>query len=301
MAELHKTTLNYYRIRGLKSLLERCIKNDVIARQFNYDFDADAFVDSFINDPESFQDGGKMTITSSDLEKFNAAKNKMIEKKKVYILELGVQAKKKFELNQKLKLSCNETTFKNATFFMSSVFGLFANKIDKDMDRTYDSAASYKTMNKQANECWKSQLKIMLSNDEFNRFDRKFLEDLTNDAFLQQEIPTTSDDSGFISNETMSPNVSTDISTNEIISLKPTNEAISLKPNALMDLSSNDDFSPLMVSSPIPNARKMSKDPVTMENGHIKVNGIVYNNKARLNVNKEENDDPISLKRKQDF
>lgn len=277
MAELHKSTLNYYRIRGQKSLLERCIENDVTTEQFKYDFDANALAVSFINDPDSFPDAQRITMTSTDLEKFNTTKTEMIKKKKEYILELGKQAKEKFDLNQELKWSCNETTFKNATFFLSGIFGLFARKIDKDMDRLYDIAASHKTMNKQTNECWETQMKLILSNNEFNRFDKGFLEDLEKDNFLQHEASTTSDDSGFTSNKTVSTNG-----------------------NVSMNLSSDSIFSPLIVSSPIPEARNLQdNNHKTVEKGHVKMNGIVYN-KARLNTNKEnehKNGNPIPLKR----
>lgn len=73
-----------------------------------------------------------------------------------------------------------------------------------------------------------------------------------------------------------------------------------------MNRSSEREFRPKMISSPIPVMHDQPNNSVTLKNGHIKKDGIVYN-KVILNANKRgkqeiehenKSNDPITLKRK---
>lgn len=127
MAKLHQSTSEYYRIRGYKSLLDRCIQNKIFLKPFQYNFDPTKYTSIFTQNPETFEEENeKRTL---DLE--SNLLEKMISEKKIYMSKMSILAKERFDLRETIKSSCNESTFKDATFFLSGLYGNLANNVDK--------------------------------------------------------------------------------------------------------------------------------------------------------------------------
>lgn len=291
------------------SLFARCIENEVLLEPWKSDFNVIEFSAAFIsNHGFSPKDDESMSCSK---EVFKRAMTKMFETKKDYIKEVGIQAKENFDLRGQLKSSCNEKTYKDAVFFLSGITGHFRTLVDKDMDRLYDSAVSHKKANKTICTCWKTHLKEIITNNNFNDFSKEFLDDLSNENFLnpvdpldlQQEpddLPFSSkeshatlpfqkslEDSGFLS------------STNTLSEANLTSNSIyqpmsSFWSNA--NSSSDAIFQPLSSSSPI--IKGQVEVIHKLRDGFIKINGIVYNRSKPNEDLKDEKNAVPSMKRK---
>lgn len=267
MAQLHAANLEFYRLRGYSSLLTRCIKNEVLLDQFKLDFDVSYVTNSFLDDIGTFPVSHGKAMDASHAMKSNEALSKMAEEKKKYISSIGLQAKKIFDLKNLLKSSCNENTFKNASFFLSGLYGLFASMVDKEMDRIYDSAMSLKNMNKSVNSCWKDHLNTMLSTGTFDIIGKDF------DAFLD-EFPMN--DSLFLPSE------------DENIMLHDENQLRHTTNEKSPETSDLNLDTSLPARNPLMNISNLEKT-VMLRNGYVKKDGIVYNTGSSSTIEEKEN------------
>lgn len=298
MAKMHETTLKFYKARGYRTLLERCIKNEVFLEPFELNFNVNRFTSLFVSNPDSFPDCHKKIMEEHRTKESNDSMRRMTEEKEKRMLEVGIHAKDIFKLKQSLKSSCSDDTYKKAIFFLSGIFGHFASTIDKDMNRMYDAAASHKSMDKNVNGCWENQFKLMMSDDEFNRFDVQFVNDLLADDFMNLENEPDKEyghgsssflDPGSLSNSLRGSSSSYQFSnSNHSLNARPSSSnLLETTPNStvtsiLQKTIMNDDVQTLDAKDG--DCLKSIKNVVqTLKDGHIKKNGIVYN-KARLNA-----------------
>lgn len=265
MAKLHAATLEFYKLRGYRSLLTRCIENDVPVDRFRLDFDVSNTTNVFINDTGAFlsDQNGAMD--------FSGTLSNMNEGKKEYTTRIGQKAKEIYDLKQLLKSSCNGATFKNATFFLSGIYGTFASTIDKHMDRLYENAVTTKKMNESCRKCWNDNLNSILSSGSFNILGNDFKDFIDKDFIDKDFIDTeASINDENVPEERGKPN-------NDDHLLR-TESPETLK-TVKLDLKTN-----IPARNPFKDISNR-EDATLLRNGYVKKDGIVYNAGSSLSTN----------------